>query len=144
MNYIAGKEELLFEVARKQIDELVLQFFKKLENGEKIKFENIGVLAFDKNNNITFDQDNSVNFNADSFGLGSFVSPPIKRKVEREPVKGIVQPQPVAPKREDRKPMREIAEDLKPIHERRSKSNAANLPTFIIISLIAVLLTAVC
>ncbi|HEY9113313.1 MAG TPA: SPOR domain-containing protein [Bacteroidales bacterium] len=142
VNHIASKEGLSFEVVRKQIDELVLQYFTKLENGEKIKFENIGILAFDKNKNISFDHDNSVNYNAESFGLGSFVSPPIKRKIEVEPVKGIVQPQPVLPKREDRKPEREIAEDLKPIHKRRNKSESASLRSLITVSLVAILLAS--
>jgi len=143
VNYIANKNGLSFEAVRKQIDEQVHLCFAGLEKGEKIIFENIGVLSFDKNKNITFDQNTSFNYNAESFGLGSFVSPPVRRKTEAEPVKGIIQPQPVLPKREDRRPKRENAEDLKPIHKRRSHSKYANVRTFVLISLTTVLFTVI-
>ena len=136
INYISSKENLTFEFVRKQIDDLVHQYFAQLESGEKIKFENIGVIAFDQNKNISFDQDTSVNFNAESFGLGTFVSPPIKRKKETEPVKGIVQAPPVIQKREDRKPEQEVAEELKPIHERKNKPKALRKSTFAVITII--------
>jgi hypothetical protein len=142
INYIANKEGLSYESTRNQIDNLVYQYFTMLEKGDKIKFEDIGTLAFDVNKNILFDQNLLFNYNAESFGLGSFVSPPIKRKIEAEPMLGIVQPQPVIPKREDRKPEREVAEKLKPIHTRRNKSESAGLRSFIAVSLAALILVS--
>lgn len=142
INYISKKERLSFEEARKQIDELVHQYFSRLEKGEKIKFEDIGILAFDENKNILFDQGLSVNYNSESFGLGSFVAHPVKRKIEPEPVQGIVQPQPTLPKREDRKPERVVAEELKPIHKRRNKSETASVRSFVLVSLAVVLLVS--
>ena len=142
INYIANKEGISYEAARNQIDNLVHQYFTRLEKGDKIKFEDIGSLSFDGNKNILFDQNLLVNYNAESFGLGSFVSPPIKRKIEVEPVQGIVQPQPLMPKREDRKPEREVAEELKPIHARRNRSESAGLRSFIAVSLAVLILVS--
>lgn len=138
INFISRKEKLSYETVRKQIDELVQHYFDQLEKGDKVKFENIGVIALDSNKNIIFDQDTTVNFNAESFGLGSFVSQPINRSFETEKVKGIIQAQPLAPMREDRKQKREIADELKPIHERKSKPKAVHFRTFL--SIIIVLL----
>jgi len=142
INYISKKAGLSFEEVRKQIDELVHQYFSRLEKGEIIKLEDIGTLSFDENKNILFDQNLSINYNAESFGLSSFVSHPVKRKIEAEPVQGIVQPQPALPKREDRKPERVVAEELKPIHKRRNKSETASVRSFILVSLALVLLVS--
>jgi cell division protein FtsN len=142
VNFISKKENLSFETIRKQIDELVQQYYAKLENGGKIIFENIGVISFDQNKNITFDQFGTLNFNSESFGLERLVSPPIKRKKETEPVKGILQVQPKPPKPEDRKPEPVKARDLKPMHKRRNKSQSENILSIAAIALLTILLVS--
>ena len=46
----------------------------RLENGERVEFDQIGSIYFDKNENILFDAIQKVNLRADAFGLDFFIS----------------------------------------------------------------------
>ena len=89
VNYVAQHEGISFEKAKIKVDRFSLLCRKSLDDGERIKFNNIGYIFRDEQENIVFIQDKTVNFNADAFGLSSFVSPAIKRTNSEEKIKEV-------------------------------------------------------
>lgn len=93
---IAEREEITFEQANTNISAFVNDCIQKLQNGEQIKFDGIGLLSVDTAKHIQFEPDDSINFLPESFGLDSFHSPAIKRQsfekrveqeiIERSPI----------------------------------------------------------
>jgi len=82
--------------ARNMVDEFVASLIKKLERGEKIRFDKIGTFANNEEGNVLFEPDHDVNYHLGSYGLDSFRFSPIegydvrKRitgKTDRDPVK---------------------------------------------------------
>lgn len=59
---------------------------RELENHGKASLVNIGVLARNKEKSLEFSPDRSFNHNADSFGLTTFTSSPIKRESLHEKI----------------------------------------------------------
>lgn len=90
VNYVAQKENLGYKTAKQRVDNFVHLCHKALEDGKKINFKYIGSIRFDEDKNIIFDQDETINYNAESFGLGSIVSPSIRRETDEEKVKKVV------------------------------------------------------
>jgi hypothetical protein len=60
------------------VEEFVSGIRKKLEKGEKIKFDNIGSFVNNHEGNIQFEPDRSVNYHLDSYGLEPFVCMPLE------------------------------------------------------------------
>ncbi len=82
--------------ARNMVDEFVASLTKKLERGEKVRFDKIGIFANNEEGNVLFEPDDDVNYLLGSYGLDSFRFSPIegydvrKRitgKTDRDPVK---------------------------------------------------------
>ncbi len=90
INHIAQQEQIGYKTAKHRVDQFVFQCHNALERGRKIKFQNIGSLAHDGDKNIVFTQGTEVNYNSNSFGLGSLVSPAIRRVTDEEKVKKVV------------------------------------------------------
>ena len=85
---IAIREKVPFNDALKLIENFSANLTERLESGERLTLECIGLLYLDDEANIQFEQDNKVNYLKDSFGLGTFIAPPIQRrafKPERNP-----------------------------------------------------------
>lgn len=79
-NYISQKLSVTYPEACRIIASFVADCNAELESGKKIVFENIGELFFDRERNLQFVPHTEVNYLLDSFGLGSFQSPAIKRE----------------------------------------------------------------
>lgn len=82
--------------ARNLVEEYVASLKKKLEKGEKIVFDNIGIFINNQEGNIQFEPDTSVNYHLDSFGLESFHFQPLEgydvrtritRHIDKDPAK---------------------------------------------------------
>lgn len=80
LDFIAQKQSINYAEAKSITYKFIENINEKLNGGEKVLFKNIGFLFKDIEGNILFDPDHSVNYLDDSFGLNSFVSPPIVRK----------------------------------------------------------------
>jgi cell division septation protein DedD len=63
---------------RKLVEEFVSDIRKRLEKGEKIKFDNIGSFVNNHEGNIQFEPDRTVNYHLDSYGLEPFVCMPLE------------------------------------------------------------------
>jgi len=82
--------------ARNMVDEFVASLHKKLERGEKVRFDKIGTFTNNEEGNVLFEPDHDVNYHLGSYGLDSFQFSPVegydvrKRitgKTGRDPVK---------------------------------------------------------
>jgi len=80
VNYISETEGVGYLEARQIISEFVDETWSKLENGEKIEFQNIGTLQFDRNEKLIFEPGLHENFLLDAFGLEGFQFPQLEHK----------------------------------------------------------------
>ncbi len=138
INYVAQHEEISYKAAKQNVDKFVLLCHNALESGKKINFKNIGSIAKDSEGNITFKQDTSVNYKADSFGLGTLVSPSIRRVSDEDKIKKVVKSaidktksKPGSSERIDKK----VTEEKKPVSRKmqanRRKSSLTNQIIFL-------------
>ena len=80
VNYISETEGVGYFEARQIISEFVDEIWSKLENGEKIEFQNIGSLQFDRNEKLIFEPELHENFLLDAYGLEGFQFPQLEHK----------------------------------------------------------------
>ncbi len=85
-NYVAASKKISYSEALKVIEKDVTEW-KLLLNVEVLELENIGSFKLNKDRKLIFEPTNSLNYLTASFGLGSFVSPAIKRVVYKEKIK---------------------------------------------------------
>ncbi len=90
VNYVAQSEQIGYKTAKQRVDKFVFLCQNALNEGKKISFKHIGSISYDNKKNIQFSQDRSINYNSNSFGLGSLVSPSIRRVSDEEKVKKVV------------------------------------------------------
>ena len=93
---ISESAKINYGDARNLVEEYVASLKKKLEKGEKIVFDNIGIFINNQEGNIQFEPDTSVNYHLDSFGLESFHFQPLEgydvrnritRHIDKDPAK---------------------------------------------------------
>lgn len=145
VNHIAQQEQIGYKTAKQKVDQFVFQCHNALETGRKIKFQNVGSLYYDVDKNIVFTQDITVNYNSNSFGLGSVVSPAIRRVTDEEKVRKVVksafEKSKTRKKPEDRKV--KIEEKVnrvtisRKMHAKRRKSALTNQLTFLLVVFLA-------
>ena len=87
--YIADAEKIPFESASKKIAKQVNSLKLYLNEGETLKFENIGKLHLNDEGKIQFNPSLHLNYLTDSFGLSQFVSPKVTREVYKTEVEAI-------------------------------------------------------
>ncbi len=85
-NYVAASKNISYSEALKTIEKEVAEW-KLLLTVEVLDLENIGLFKFNKEHKLIFEPSNSMNYLTSSFGLGSYVSPAIKRVVYKEKIK---------------------------------------------------------
>jgi nucleoid DNA-binding protein len=88
VNYVAEKEGVGYLEARKIVSEFVSECLFKLENGERIEFDEIGTLKFDENDHLVFEAKQGFTLRIDAFGLDSFRFPQLVNKYN-QPTKPI-------------------------------------------------------
>lgn len=80
-----------FEEANALIKENVENYFAKLNNGERVVFNKVGIIYRDSDKNLRFQPSREENFLKDAFGLEKLFAVPAetpeKEKVQKEPVK---------------------------------------------------------
>ena len=79
VNYIAEKNEIPEDEARRLLAMFVSDCFNSLKQGKKVVLNNIGTLSNDWAGDLVFEQDKAVNYNADAFGLCDFTPEPVLR-----------------------------------------------------------------
>ncbi|MDZ7743790.1 MAG: SPOR domain-containing protein [Bacteroidota bacterium] len=89
LNHIAKSEKISYTDARIRIEQFVLKCKFALDKGKRINFYRIGHLYKNNDHKIEFDPDKSRNYYAGSYGMSSFISPPIRResslRLDRKP-----------------------------------------------------------
>ena len=80
VNYISETEGVGYFEARQIISEFVDEIWSKLENGEKIEFQNVGLLQFDRNEKLIFEPEVHENFLLDAYGMEGFQFPLLEHK----------------------------------------------------------------
>ena len=79
VNYISETEGVGYLEARQIISEFVDETWSKLENGEKIEFQNIGSLQYDRNEKLIFEPEIHENFLLEAYGMEGFQFPQLER-----------------------------------------------------------------
>lgn len=78
-NYLSSVKNISYLESLEHISNWVNAQKSRLKSGQNWSLENIGILSFDREGNMQFEPANNVNYLVESFGLSSFVSPPVKR-----------------------------------------------------------------
>ncbi|MBU1013711.1 MAG: SPOR domain-containing protein [Bacteroidetes bacterium] len=86
INHIASSEKITYLEAKKTLDRFVEQCESALKNGKRIHFRKVGTLFLNEAGFKQFAPDGTQNYLADSYGLKSFISPPIKRSTTGRPI----------------------------------------------------------
>jgi nucleoid DNA-binding protein len=97
---ISGSLNINYGDARSFVEKFVADLRKKLENGEKVVFDNIGSFLNNQEGNVQFEPDRSANYHLDSYGLESFQCFPIegydvRKRIIKHAAKGTVRQVPV-------------------------------------------------
>ena len=79
VNYISETEGIGYIDARHIISEFVEETWSKLDNGDKVIFQHIGILSFDHNEKLIFEGETYENFLIDAYGLEDFRFPQLER-----------------------------------------------------------------
>jgi len=85
-NYVAAAKKISYSEAMESIEKEVAEW-KLLLQVELLELENIGSFKLNKERKLIFEPTSSINYLTSSFGLGTYVSPAIKRVVYKEKVK---------------------------------------------------------
>jgi hypothetical protein len=75
---ISGSAGISYNDAKGLVDDFTADLRRRLANGEKIVFENIGSFVNNHEGNIQFEPDRLINYNLDSYGLESFQCMPLE------------------------------------------------------------------
>jgi len=86
VSHIAASEKITFETALTQIEEVSKKWSQKLNAGEKLSLQKIGLLWTNAESKVQFQPSLEVNYLTASFGLSSFNSIPVTREVLKEEV----------------------------------------------------------
>lgn len=114
VNYIAEKNEVPEDEARRLLAMFVSDCFNTLKQGKKVVLNNIGTLYNDWEGNLAFEQDKAVNYNADAFGLCDFTPEPVFRPKTKDEIKAEI-----AQQQKDKNTP--VTVDEKAVHEQDEK-----------------------
>ena len=78
-NHLSATKNISYRESLEHISHWLYEHESRLKKGHDWTLENIGILSLDREANMQFEPTNNVNYLVDSYGLSSFVSPPIKR-----------------------------------------------------------------
>lgn len=79
-SYVAQVEKIPYEDASKEIQLALADWRKILEAGETLSLKRIGELWLNEENTIQFQPYTNINYFTGSFGLSSFIVPPVVRE----------------------------------------------------------------
>jgi len=75
---ISGSSKINYADARFLVEEFVADLRKRLEKGERVVFDNIGIFTNNQEGSLQFEPDRSSNYHLDSYGLESFQCMPLE------------------------------------------------------------------
>ena len=93
VNYIAEKNDIPDDEARRLLAMFVSDCFSTLKQGKKVPLKQIGTLYYDWADDLVFEQDKTLNYNADSFGLSDFTPEPVLRSKTKDEIKAEIEQQ---------------------------------------------------
>jgi len=80
MHFIAQEEKISYAEAKREINYFVQNLIFELDKGKEVVLEKVGGLSKNPDGTFSFSPDTSVNYLEASYGLPTFISPPIARK----------------------------------------------------------------
>ena len=80
MHFIAQEEKISYAEAKLEINYFVQELLFELEKGKEVVLEKIGGLSKSLEDTFSFSPDKTVNYLETSYGLPTFISPPVARK----------------------------------------------------------------
>jgi nucleoid DNA-binding protein len=86
-HYISRTQDITYFDAINIVQRFVDDCFLKLNAGEKITIENVGVLSFDLEQHLQFEPSTNLNYLLESFGLTTIHSPAIRRDEKQAPIR---------------------------------------------------------
>jgi hypothetical protein len=89
VSYMADAEKISYEDMLNKVSDMTAEWKERLQKGEKLHLENIGVLFLNQSEKIQFQPHYTINYLTSSFGLSSFISAPVTREVLKEEVETI-------------------------------------------------------
>jgi nucleoid DNA-binding protein len=84
LNAIVEQEQVSVQTAENELRLFVAQIRDALQEHKPVKLPGIGRLTVDAEDHILFIPDNSKNYLPESYGLYSFVAPPVIREAQKE------------------------------------------------------------
>ena len=89
INELASRKSVSFDEASGEVASVVSTWNHRLENGERIELDRVGILFHDANNNVQFEQDRFFNLLLASFGLDQvhFITQNEVEEVQEEAIK---------------------------------------------------------
>lgn len=93
VNYIAEKNEIPDDEARRLLAMFVSDCFSTLKQGKKVPLKQIGTLYYDWADDLVFEQDKTLNYNADAFGLCDFTPDAVLRSKTKDEIKAEIEQQ---------------------------------------------------
>jgi hypothetical protein len=79
LHTISMGESISYEQAKQMVDEFTRECLHSLNEGKSVMLEKIGKIWKEDDGRYLFDPDTTVNYLEDSFGLPTFISPPVLR-----------------------------------------------------------------
>lgn len=91
LNHIAQRRSIAYEEAKQLVHDFVHRSITGLNQGDRIYFENIGVLYLDPEGNVQFEAAEENDYLLESFGMSSFRAQPIIRKSKEASIESTVE-----------------------------------------------------
>jgi len=82
VNYLSQKQNISFEEANHIVQQFVNNCLDQLNNRQNISLHGIGTLWLSVEKKIQFTPEKKINYLNSSYGLTSFVSPPVKKETD--------------------------------------------------------------
>jgi len=80
LDFISSKENISYTEAKLEVASFVQELEYKIQKGQRVELDSVGVFFQDKKQNLLFDPVSSINYLEESFNLPSIVMHPIDRK----------------------------------------------------------------
>jgi nucleoid DNA-binding protein len=100
---ISESAKISYGDARNMVEDFTIELRRKLEKGERVVFDNIGIFVNNQEGNVQFEPDRNVNYHLDSYGLESFHCMPLEGYDARQRITRHIQKSPIS-----RAPIRKI------------------------------------
>src|SRR5690606_29878766 len=86
-HYLAEADQCSFEEANESIRKSVENYFTRINNGERVEFNKVGIIYRDTDKNLRFQPSREQNFLKDAFGLEKLFTVPVMQspEVKKEP-----------------------------------------------------------